>query len=167
MKNYMEIDEEQIYTCRICLEDENDMNKLISPCRCSGSSKYVHLDCLQTWRITSRGGIGENKCMECHTEYLIRKKHGRERILEISICKLAQIIYYTPIVISMIIYLRDRDLSFITFLDGGKTYPLKECNTWVSRYDGRNVTYCNPTSVKGYASMDEDGIIYPFYYASQ
>jgi len=165
MKNYMEIDEEEIYTCRICLEDENDINKLISPCRCSGSSKYVHLDCLQTWRRTSRGGIGENKCMECHTEYLIRKKHDRERIIKIPVCRLAQIVYYTPTVISMIIYIQDRDLSFITFLDGGERYPLKECNTWVSRYDGRNTTYCNPTSVKGYASMDEDGIIYPFYFA--
>jgi len=165
MKNYMEIDEEQIYTCRICLEDESDIDKLISPCRCSGSSKYVHLDCLQTWRRTSRGGIGENKCMECHTEYLIRKTYDRERILEIPICKLGQIVYYTPIVISMIIYTQDKNLSFFTFLDGGKTYPLKECNTWVSKYDGRNATYCNPTSVKGYASMDEDGIIYPFYFA--
>lgn len=166
MKNYMEIDEEQIYTCRICLEDENDINKLIAPCRCSGSSKYVHLDCLQTWRRTSRGGIGENKCMECHTEYLIRKKHGRERILEIPICRLAQILYYTPTVISMIIYTQDKNLSFFTFLDGGKKYPLKECNTWVSKYNPMvNDTYCHPTSVKGYASLDTDGMIYPFYFA--
>jgi len=165
MKNYMEIDEEEIYTCRICLEEESNIDTLISPCRCSGSSKYVHLDCLQIWRRTSRGGIGENKCMECHTEYLIRKTYDRERILEIPICRLVQLLYYTPTVISMIIYIQDSDLSFITFLDGGETYPLKDCHTWVSKYDGRNSTYCNPTSVKGYASMDADGIIYPFYFS--
>jgi hypothetical protein len=166
MKNYMEIDEEQIYTCRICLEEETDIDKLIAPCRCSGSSKYVHLDCLQTWRRTSRGSVGENKCMECHTEYLVRKKYSRERILEISICKLIQILYYTPAIISMIIYAQDKDLSFITFLDGGEKYKLKKCDTWFSRNNPlMNDTYCYPTSVKGYASMDEDGMIYPFYFS--
>ena len=166
MKNYMEIDEEQIYTCRICLEEESNIDTLIAPCRCSGSSKYVHLDCLQTWRRTSRGGIGENKCMECHTKYLIRKTHDRERILEIPLCKLAQIIYYTPTVISMIIYTQDKNLSFFTFLDGGEKYPLKECSIWVSKYNPSvNETYCHPTSVKGYASMDTDGMIYPFYFS--
>jgi hypothetical protein len=166
MKKYMEIDEEEIYTCRICLDDENDANKLISPCRCSGSSKYVHLECLQTWRRTSRGGIGEKKCMECHTEYLIRKTHDRENIIEIPLCRLAQIIYYTPTLISMFIYIQDSDLSFITFLDGGKTYPLKKCETWVSKYNPSiNNTYCYPTSVKGYAFMDTGGIIYGFYFA--
>ena len=166
MKKYMELDEEMIYMCRICLEEESDIDKLISPCRCSGSSKYVHLDCLQTWRRTSRGGVGENKCMECHTEYLVRKRHERERILEIPICRLAQILYYTPTVISMIIYIQDRDLSFITFLDGGEKYKLKECDTWISRYTpSRNDTYCYPITVKGYASMDTDGLIYPFYFA--
>ena len=166
MKKYMEIDEECIYTCRICLEDETDIDKLIAPCRCSGSSKYVHLDCLQTWRRTSRGGVGENKCMECHTEYLVRKTHERERILEIPICRLAQILYYTPTVISMIIYIQDRDLSFITFLDGGEKYKVKKCDTWISKYSpSRNDTYCYPITVKGYASMDTDGMIYPFYFA--
>jgi len=37
--------------CRICLQsdaqDENNM--LISPCKCSGSSKYVHKNCLEEW----------------------------------------------------------------------------------------------------------------------
>ena len=37
--------------CRICLCDEEDEyeNPLIYPCKCIGSMKYVHLDCLMTW----------------------------------------------------------------------------------------------------------------------
>ncbi|SBS81905.1 FHA domain protein, putative [Plasmodium ovale] len=39
-----------LYNCRICLcEYENDNNPLISPCKCKGSMKYVHLNCLRTW----------------------------------------------------------------------------------------------------------------------
>ena len=36
--------------CRICyLEEETDSNPLIQPCLCSGSLKYIHLDCLKKW----------------------------------------------------------------------------------------------------------------------
>jgi hypothetical protein len=38
--------------CRICLDDEKDDNKLIVPCKCKGTQKYVHIKCLQTWRET-------------------------------------------------------------------------------------------------------------------
>ena len=41
--------------CRICLEeydpsDQSSQNNiLVNPCKCSGSTKYIHFDCLQTW----------------------------------------------------------------------------------------------------------------------
>ena len=36
--------------CRICLSNEiSKYNVLISPCECSGSIKYIHVDCLKTW----------------------------------------------------------------------------------------------------------------------
>lgn len=39
-----------IQTCRICLsKSTNDDNPLISPCLCSGSVKYLHLNCLKQW----------------------------------------------------------------------------------------------------------------------
>ena len=41
---------EQSGICRICLQDDfTAENPLISPCRCSGSMKTMHLSCLQTW----------------------------------------------------------------------------------------------------------------------
>lgn len=41
---------QNIPLCRICLSEEfDDMNPLFSPCKCSGSMKYVHLTCLGTW----------------------------------------------------------------------------------------------------------------------
>lgn len=38
--------------CRICLESQTDgsrSNKLITPCWCDGSMKYVHKRCLEEW----------------------------------------------------------------------------------------------------------------------
>jgi E3 ubiquitin-protein ligase DOA10 len=37
--------------CRICLseEDEPVKNPLISPCKCDGTMKYIHMDCLREW----------------------------------------------------------------------------------------------------------------------
>ena len=35
-------------SCRICFNHDSDLNNpLISPCKCSGSIKYIHLKCLQ------------------------------------------------------------------------------------------------------------------------
>lgn len=39
--------------CRICLDEYDPIDKsnniLVNPCKCSGSSKYIHFLCLQTW----------------------------------------------------------------------------------------------------------------------
>lgn len=45
-------DQEDVPTCRICHCTESPgsgLVKLISPCHCSGSLKYVHHSCLQQW----------------------------------------------------------------------------------------------------------------------
>ncbi|KAI9296423.1 hypothetical protein K502DRAFT_323831 [Neoconidiobolus thromboides FSU 785] len=41
--------------CRICFDSEEnqELGRLISPCHCKGSMKYVHLNCLNLWRLTS------------------------------------------------------------------------------------------------------------------
>src|SRR4051794_33068467 len=40
--------------CKICHEsessDDQDDDKLISPCKCKGSLQYVHIGCLNQWR---------------------------------------------------------------------------------------------------------------------
>lgn len=43
--------------CRICLSEDEIDNPLIAPCACSGSMKYIHAFCLQTWlssRVTTK-----------------------------------------------------------------------------------------------------------------
>jgi len=37
-------------TCYMCFDDEEtDTNPLISPCKCLGDTRYVHVDCLRKW----------------------------------------------------------------------------------------------------------------------
>ena len=36
--------------CRFCLcEDNEEKNPLIAPCKCSGTMKFIHIDCLRNW----------------------------------------------------------------------------------------------------------------------
>lgn len=53
--------------CRYCLSNETPTDdKLIAPCLCSGSSKYVHKTCLEKW-LTLRN---LSECEVCRTRYI-------------------------------------------------------------------------------------------------
>lgn len=56
------------YECRFCLE-ESSVNKLISPCQCDGSVKYVHKQCLEKWRQQNTDNQYYHKCNLCGGEY--------------------------------------------------------------------------------------------------
>jgi len=49
-------DEEAL--CRYCFENSDD-GELISPCKCLGGQKFVHLKCLRRWQVieTSYQGV--------------------------------------------------------------------------------------------------------------
>lgn len=37
-------------TCRICYDiDSSPNNPLITPCKCSGTMRYIHIECLKSW----------------------------------------------------------------------------------------------------------------------
>ena len=55
-------------SCRICLEDD-DGDNMIYPCKCSGTSKYVHKICLNQWRTLSNNPEAYEKCFECQYKY--------------------------------------------------------------------------------------------------
>ena len=55
--------------CRICFELETPDDPFIYPCKCKGTSKYVHASCLNSWRVLNRENDAFRICMECRTEY--------------------------------------------------------------------------------------------------
>ena len=67
------MNEQHIKVCCICL-DEEDHKDLISPCNCSGSTKYIHRDCLENWRSTNINEDNYKRCEICHFEYEIEKQ---------------------------------------------------------------------------------------------
>jgi len=55
--------------CRICLEENEDLDNLFSPCSCKGTQKYVHKKCLERWRQDNIDNDNYDRCQECRTEY--------------------------------------------------------------------------------------------------
>ncbi|KAG5607360.1 hypothetical protein H5410_028852 [Solanum commersonii] len=55
--------------CRICLE--NDGEDFIAPCKCKGSSKYVHRECLDQWRAVKEG-FAFSHCTTCKAPFYLR-----------------------------------------------------------------------------------------------
>ncbi|XP_017779369.1 PREDICTED: E3 ubiquitin-protein ligase MARCH8-like [Nicrophorus vespilloides] len=69
-------------SCRIC-HCEGDVNALISPCKCTGSLKFVHTACLQQWLTTSKS----RSCELCKFRFPHLKSQAIRRLRnhEISI----------------------------------------------------------------------------------
>uniref|UniRef100_A0A061QNK1 Membrane associated ring n=1 Tax=Tetraselmis sp. GSL018 TaxID=582737 RepID=A0A061QNK1_9CHLO len=67
------------YMCRICFEETTEVGELVSPCKCTGTQKYVHLKCLRRWQENvlrnsrSLDGYDERaiKCSVCRTPFSI------------------------------------------------------------------------------------------------
>ncbi|KAF9190896.1 hypothetical protein BGZ50_009774 [Haplosporangium sp. Z 11] len=59
--------------CRICFETDDDKDsesgRLISPCLCKGSSRYIHLGCLEKWRKNAPRSESYYACDTCHYKY--------------------------------------------------------------------------------------------------
>jgi len=54
--------------CKFCLSEGEitGSNRLITPCECKGTIKYVHTDCLKTWMLRSNEPL---KCLLCNSVY--------------------------------------------------------------------------------------------------
>lgn len=74
------------HKCRICLEDEINKSLLISPCKCEGSIKYLHSNCLKKWLITRKQSPFDSKCEICNAQFNIEVK--KSSILNKERCKL-------------------------------------------------------------------------------
>ncbi|XP_022094346.1 E3 ubiquitin-protein ligase MARCH5-like isoform X2 [Acanthaster planci] len=62
-------------TCWVCFatEDDDRLARWTKPCRCRGTTKWVHQICLQRWIDEKQRGNSTVKvsCPQCNTEYII------------------------------------------------------------------------------------------------
>jgi E3 ubiquitin-protein ligase MARCH6 len=59
-------------TCRICRGEGSNSEPLFHPCKCSGSIKYVHQDCLMEWLSHSQ----KKHCELCKTAFRFTKLYS-------------------------------------------------------------------------------------------
>ena len=79
-------------TCRFCFETGSPEEDLIAPCACTGSQKYIHVQCLKKWQAhqvlqaaSSRGlRIQEaSRCSVCHAQ-LSSELPSEQELLELA-----------------------------------------------------------------------------------
>ncbi len=102
---------EELYNekfCRICFEPASETNKLINPCLCTGSSKFVHETCLQQWRDSADidTQLRRTECMECKYNYIIVQSSNQSYF---TLCCSSLIVkkklYITPILSFLLCYI--------------------------------------------------------------
>ena len=100
--------------CRICFDGESENNLLIAPCKCTGSMRSVHEECLKKWIISSEQDIKLAACDICKEKFQMDIKLTRtcscdidsEEYFKIFIFPLAIIIIATILSI-VLIYLAE------------------------------------------------------------
>eukprot|EP01016_Furgasonia_blochmanni_P036438 TRINITY_DN4163_c0_g2_i5.p1 TRINITY_DN4163_c0_g2~~TRINITY_DN4163_c0_g2_i5.p1 ORF type:complete len:716 (-),score=53.39 TRINITY_DN4163_c0_g2_i5:818-2965(-) len=99
--------------CKICF-DENDgptIGKLIAPCKCAGSVRWIHDECLKTWLVSQNKDINTAACELCHhpykMEFTYKIKFYPRLVLEEGILNLLTLIFMFLLVLG---------LSFVMFL---------------------------------------------------
>ncbi|GAA5842084.1 hypothetical protein JCM9279_002782 [Rhodotorula babjevae] len=61
--------------CRICFGDDDeddDLGRLLAPCRCRGTARYVHQECLRSWREADKLN-SFYLCGQCGAKYRFRQ----------------------------------------------------------------------------------------------
>lgn len=67
-------EDENTKICKFCHSGEEDVNSagdLIAPCKCSGSCKWVHRNCLDDWRKLARNQDAMTTCSVCKEEFVM------------------------------------------------------------------------------------------------
>lgn len=62
--------------CRICYDSQE--KNLISPCKCSGSLTYIHLECLKLWITQRFPEIQGASCEICKEKFNITFEYSRQ-----------------------------------------------------------------------------------------
>lgn len=131
--------------CRICFDQIND--ELINPCRCKGTSKWVHRGCLHKWRMMNREREAYKKCMECREEYVLRRD-GEEEKRKLFVYTRLFIIYnfFASILFGILWtvvngYFREESI-ILYLLNGGK----KEPTTQICEYTNESTYTCKNSS---------------------
>jgi hypothetical protein len=116
--------------CRICLEDDNE-DDMIAPCKCKGSSQWVHRECLDLWRINEKDRAF-SKCTECLFQYHMQPIRQQEdtsannwrrakftMLVSRDFCFFTFLLQLVIGLLGCLVWLCDQDKSIPDFICGG------------------------------------------------
>lgn len=115
----MMTDQEDI-VCRICLES-CEREEVIAPCRCTGTSKWVHRECLNQWR-TVREDKAFSKCTECLANYTLVHPDGADGdTVKARQCRFSMMVWHDLLIVALIIHVPILFFSLLTFWADSET----------------------------------------------
>ena len=82
-------------TCRIChggRESVDELGPLFSPCRCDGTMKHVHVECLNRWRRVSTNPRSYFTCDACGYAYNISRTAWAARLESSAAAEVATLV---------------------------------------------------------------------------
>lgn len=91
--------------CRICMEGETSDSPLLSPCKCAGSIRYIHEECLKTWLVSHMEDIAESCCELCKTPFHMDFKMRRQCTPRQSCGSGLNSCMFVPVLIAIVIIL--------------------------------------------------------------
>jgi hypothetical protein len=108
-------------SCRICFEPENQHDRLIVPCDCSGSMKFVHEKCMKKAILVKSKRLNQVKCDVCKRDLQMEVKfafkfnchYPKEDISKLLLFFLLSCIMST-IIIFILLYLSNPSSKSIT-----------------------------------------------------
>jgi E3 ubiquitin-protein ligase DOA10 len=102
-------EEKEVAYCRVCHGESEPDNQLFFPCKCDGSIKYVHQECLEQWLKVSN----KQKCELCGEVFHFQKVYKTDApyhislldvVLEVVPRALAMVQYSVVMLIAMVLW---------------------------------------------------------------
>ncbi len=101
-------------TCRFCFDGPDTNNPLVNPCKCIGSMKYVHVQCIKKWRLNTTNPEWHYKCQLCLSDFEVYLRWQKEDLPQAI--PLLQVLTQSPILVSLVLsYLHLTILSLVPY----------------------------------------------------
>ncbi|KAF9125827.1 hypothetical protein BGX30_000273 [Mortierella sp. GBA39] len=162
------VDERQ---CRICLggaDEEDTLGRLISPCLCKGSMKYVHIECLNAWRTRSPKPESHYKCDTCKYAFSFRRTSFARylghplTVFVLTIAAFVLLVFAAGFAMKLLLYLMmDESQEFVYPADLSDEEDLE-----VMRLREDIVIFKTPESLRAVFQIDKTHMVFGSFFVS-
>lgn len=131
--------------CRICFNNEEEWNdRLIVPCDCTGTAKYIHQSCLELCRLHN----SRDHCSTCLAPYALSYKIN-PYIIDYSVAFVFGLLLGF-FIIGLFVLLKQVDPPVLFYLLFMPYFNLSSCNHCIQRFMDKITTHLH--------TWNEDGI---------